>query len=70
VTVEEVFFENNLEVANPNCMNDPNRADGTPWTKQNEIWSPMYHIPAGVTPRQIERIPDKEASDDDAGDQL
>jgi hypothetical protein len=68
VTVEEVFFENDLEAANHNCMNDPNREDGTLWTRQNEVWSPMYHIPDGLTPRQIERIPDKEASDADAGD--
>jgi hypothetical protein len=67
VTVEEIFFENNLEAANHNCMNDANRRDGTPWTKQNEIWSPMYQIPAGIAPRQIERIPAREANSADAG---
>ena len=53
-----IFFENNLEVANWNCSNDPDR---TPEKVRgdhanNERWTVQYEIPKDVKQRKIFRL--------------
>jgi hypothetical protein len=59
VTVEWVFFANDLDSANHNCRNDPNRTDSENSAALNNRWSPYYTIPTGHTPHGIVRIPGK-----------
>jgi hypothetical protein len=60
VTVEWIFFENDLEAANHNCTNDPGRADGGRGHVQpNNVWSPRYSIPRRATKRAVQRVPPK-----------
>jgi hypothetical protein len=59
VTIEFVFFANDPDSANHNCLNDPNRTDGAGRVKLNNEWSRHYIIPAGHAPRPITRIPEK-----------
>jgi hypothetical protein len=56
VTVEWVFFENDLATANHNCLNDTNRKDGPGAVLNNNQWSPLYTVPHGHTSRPITRI--------------
>ena len=56
VTVEWVYFENDLAAANHNCLNDPKRTDGPGRAKLNEGWTRRYTIPPGHTPKPITRI--------------
>ena len=56
---EWIFFENDLEAANWNCINDPDR---TPEQieadlKHNAHWTMLYEIPDGTTPQKIFRLP-------------
>ncbi len=58
VTVDWEFFENDLEAANHNCRNDPNRPPEH-WKgsiDHNNRWSPMYTIPPNVNARIIFKI--------------
>ncbi len=59
VTVEWVFFTKDLDAANHNCLNDPNRTDGLGRAKLNNDWIHHYTIPAGHNSRPITRIPEK-----------
>jgi hypothetical protein len=59
VTVEWVFFANDLEAANHNCRNDPNRKDPEGAVLNNGRWTGHYQIPAGHTARPIFRILEK-----------
>lgn len=56
VTVEWVFFDNDLAAANHNCLNDPKRKDGPGAVANNNRWNPLYTIPPGHTPRPITRV--------------
>jgi hypothetical protein len=56
VTVEWVFFENDLATANHSCLNDHNRKDPPGSVANNNLWSPHYTIPVGHTLRPITRI--------------
>jgi hypothetical protein len=61
VTVEWVFFANDLDSANHNCRNDPERPHPEGSVRNNESWSPRYTIPDGHTPWSIVRIPERKA---------
>jgi len=55
---EWIYFENDLEAANWNCVNDPDR---TPEKiagdlRNNERWTKQYKIPEGTSVRKIFRI--------------
>jgi hypothetical protein len=57
LTIEWVFFENNLEKAKWNCRNDPKRRDPKGSVANNERWAPFYTIPNGETVRKIHKLP-------------
>jgi hypothetical protein len=56
VVVEWVFFANDPDSANHNCLNDPNRTDGKGRAKLNDDWTRHYTIPPGHMPKPITRI--------------
>jgi hypothetical protein len=56
---EWVYFENDVEAANANCLNDPDRSDENKRgnVANNKRWTHQYQIPAEAVPLKIFRIP-------------
>lgn len=51
-----VAFENDLMTANDNCRHRKNKGDAEGHIKLNNLVSPQYTIPVGVTPLAIYRL--------------
>jgi hypothetical protein len=60
VTIEWVFFVNDRDAANWNCLNDPNpdRKNAKGNVALNNRWYDHYDIPPGATVLPVARIPE------------